>query len=49
MLMVGTKAVGVWKKVPFKVTKKGQDHVSDFTPFVWRPGETLLAETGLLT
>jgi len=36
LLMVGTKAVGVWKKVLLKVTKKGQDHVSDFTPFVWR-------------
>ena len=35
LLIVGTKAVGVWKKVSFKVTKKGQDYVSDFTPFVW--------------
>ena len=32
---MGTKAVGVWKKVSFKLTKKGQDYVSDFTAFVW--------------
>ena len=35
LLIVGTKVIGVWKKVSFKVTKKGQDYVSDFTPFVW--------------
>ncbi len=39
LLMVGTKAVGVWKEVPFKVTVKGQDHESDFTPFVWLNAE----------
>ena len=32
LLMWDGEAVGVWKKVPFKVTVQGQDHE---TPFLW--------------